>query len=120
MNRVHLIGRVAKDFEVKATPKGTSGCMFTIAVDDGYGENKRTNWPQIVVWGKAADNCGKYLHKGSKVAISGKLQTRDYERDGRKVYVTEVVADMHEGVEFLDPKPKNQQQNPMDDEEVPF
>lgn len=118
MNKVIMIGRVTKDVEVKATPNGKSVTMFTLAVDDGHGENKRTYFPNIVVWGKTAEVCGKYLHKGSKVAVSGKLTTRSYEKDGHKVYVTEVVADMYDGIEFLDPK--KQDNSPMDDEVIPF
>ena len=119
MNKVIMIGRVTKDIEVKATPNGKSVTMFTLAVDDGYGENKRTYFPSIVVWGKAAETCGKCLRKGSQVAISGKLTTRSYDaKDGSKRYVTEVVADMYDGVRFLDSK--KQDNSPMDSEVIPF
>lgn len=119
MNKVLLIGRVVKDFEVKATNNGKSVAMFSIAVDDGHGENKRTYFPSIVVWGKPAEACGKCLRKGSQVAISGKLTTRSYDaKDGSKRYVTEVVADMYDGVRFLDSK--KQDNSSMDDEVIPF
>lgn len=119
MNKVIMIGRVTKDIEVKATPNGKSVTMFTLAVDDGHGENKRTYFPSIVVWGKPAEACGKCLRKGSQVAISGKLTTRSYDaKDGSKRYVTEVVADMYDGVRFLDSK--KQDNSSMDDEVIPF
>jgi single-strand DNA-binding protein len=71
---------------------------FSIAVNDGYGDKKRTSYISIVVFGKQAENCQRYLFKGSKVAVRGHIQTGSYEKDGRKVYTTDVVADQ---VEFL-------------------
>lgn len=126
MNHVVLTGRLTKDVEVKATNSGKSVTMFVIAVDDGFGDTKRTYFPQIVVWGKTAEACGRCLHKGSKVAVSGKLTTRTYDNNqGQKIYVTEVVADMYNGVEFLDSKKDSQEEqvegyNGLDDSEVPF
>lgn len=108
INKVILTGRLTRDPEVRTTQSGKSVAMFTVAVDDGWGDNKKAYFPNVVVWGKAADSCGKCLTKGSKVGIVGKLTTRSYDdKDGKKVYVTEVIADMYGGVEFLDSRKDN-------------
>lgn len=124
MNQVNLIGRLTKDLEVKTTQNGKSYTMFSLAVDEGFGENKRAYFPTIVVWGNTAVNCGKYLHKGSKIAVNGKLTTRVYDdQNQQKKYVTEVVANRENGVEFLDPVQKNndgQEQEPINQSEIPF
>lgn len=106
MNKWVGIGRLVADPELKFTAgKGTANTTFTIAIDDGYGENKKTNYIPIVVWGKSAESSANYLTKGSQVAISGKIQTRSYEnKEGIKKYITEVVADQFNGVEFLGSK----------------
>lgn len=100
MNSVMLIGNLTRDPELRYSTGAnqTAICRFSIAVNDGYGENERTSFPSIVVFGKQAENCEKYLTKGKKVAITGRLQTGSYEKDGRKVYTTDVIASR---VEFL-------------------
>ena len=106
MNKWVGIGRLVADPELRFTAgKGTANTTFTIAIDDGYGENKKTNYIPIVVWGKSAESSANYLTKGSQVAISGKIQTRSYEnKEGIKKYVTEIVANE---VEFLGIKGNN-------------
>lgn len=100
MNSVSLIGNLAKDPELRYTTgqNQTAVGRFTVAVEDGYGDKKRVAWIPVLTFGKVAENCEKYLHKGSKVGISGKLQTGSYEKDGKKVYTWEVLAN---SVEFL-------------------
>lgn len=109
MNKIILTGRLAKDAELRYTPgKGTPVTTFSMAVDDGFGDNKKTYFFNIVVWGKSAEAVAQYTSKGSKVLVNGKLTNRDYQaKDGTKKYVTEVVADMYNGVEFLDNKNSN-------------
>jgi len=113
MNKWVGIGRLVADPELKFTPgKGTANTTFKIAIDDGFGENKKTNFIPIVVWGKGAESAANYLTKGSQVGISGKIQTRTYDaKDGTKRYVTEVVADQFGGVEFIGTKASNSQGN---------
>jgi single-strand DNA-binding protein len=122
MNKVVLIGNLVKDPVLRTTTSGKSVATFTIAINDGWGENKRTYYPNIVVWGKSAESCGNYLVKGSKVGITGKLTTRSWEQDGTKHYATEVVADMYDGVDFLSPKGDQPvaQNGGLTDEEIPF
>ena len=102
MNRVTISGNVAKDIELRMTAgKGTPVSTTSIAVNDGYGENKKTYFVNIVVWGKQAEFFANNVLKGQKIWVNGKLTIRDYEaKDGTKRYVTEVVADMFDGVEW--------------------
>ncbi len=121
MNKVHLIGRLTRDPEIRYTQSGKAMARFTLAIDDGYGDNKRTDFPTVTVWGKTAETIGNSLHKGSKVAVNGKITTSSYEKDGQKIYTTEVTADMYGGVEFLDKKQGGSQSNEIDmTESIPF
>lgn len=100
MNSVQLIGRLTRDPEVRYTTgqNQTAVARFSIAVNDGFGENERTSFINIVVFGRQAENCERYLAKGRQVGITGRIQTGSYEKDGRTVYTTDVVANR---VEFL-------------------
>lgn len=105
MNKVILIGRLTRDVELRYTGSNIPVASFSIAVDRNFtnqaGE-KEADFINIVVWKKQAENCKNYLTKGSQVAIDGRIQTRNYDgQDGKKVYVTEVVA---ESVKFLNTK----------------
>ncbi len=98
MNSVSLIGRLTKDPDVRySASTQLAVARFSIAIDRP-GKDKGTDYPNIVCFGKTAELVEKYLTKGRLVGIAGRLQTGSYERDGRKVYTTEVVADR---VEFL-------------------
>ena len=101
MNKVILIGRLTKEPESKNTPNGVSVCTFTVAVDRRFKQEgqQQADFIPIVTWRGQADNCAKYLHKGSQVGVCGSIQTRTYDdKNGNKAYVTEVVA---EEVQFL-------------------
>ena len=102
MNKVILIGNLSKDPELATTNGGVSVCRFTIAVQRRFqnAEGERdADFINIVVWRGQAENCHKYLKKGSKCADEGRIQTSSYEaQDGTRRYVTEVVAD---NVEFV-------------------
>ena len=105
MNKVILIGRLTRDPELRYTSSNVATCTFSLAVDRPFtnqsGE-READFINIVVWRKQAENCKNYLTKGSQVAIEGRIQTRNYDdKDGKKVYVTEVVAD---NVQFLGAK----------------
>jgi len=96
-NRAVLVGRLTKDPELRFTPNGIAVTTFTLAVNRPFknanGEQE-ADFINIVVWKKAAENVANYTSKGSLVAIDGRIQTRSYEnKDGQRVYVTEVVAD---------------------------
>ena len=100
MNKVFLIGNLTRDPELSETPSGIAVCKFTIAVSRPTSDGERTaDYFNIVTWRGQAENCGKYLAKGRKVAVVGTLQNRTYEdKDGNKRTVTEIVANE---VEFL-------------------
>lgn len=114
MNTVCIDGRIAKDIELKTTQSGKSVVSFTIAHDDGWGDNKKTYWIDVVAWNGTAEMASKWFHKGSKVFITGKLSTRSYEnREGQKRTVTEIVAST---IDFGDSKGGQQNQQT----EIPF
>ncbi len=105
MNKVILIGRLVKDPEVKTTQSQIAFCGFTIAVDRKFktasGE-RQADFISCVAWRQQAEFLGKYFQKGSRVAVVGNLQSRSYDdKEGKKVYITEVVVDE---IEFVDSK----------------
>ena len=128
MNSVHLIGRLCTDPEVRYTAATqTAVATFTLAVDRPVksGEEKKTDFPRITVFGKQAENCEKYLAKGRLIGVQGRLQTGSYEKsDGTKVFTTDVVADRVEFLEWGD-KPKEESSDAPQgfayiDEDIPF
>ena len=108
MNSVVLIGRLTRDPETRYTSGSQMAvCTFTIAIDrvTRQGEEKKTDFPRITVFGKQAENCERFLKKGRLVGVQGRLQTGSYtNRDGIKVYTTEVVV---EDQEFAQSKGEN-------------
>lgn len=101
MNKIILIGRLTKDPDLRYTQNGKAVCSFTLAVDRPFTnqEEKEADFINIVTWNKSGENAAKYLAKGRQAAVEGRLQIRTYDgEDGKKRWVTEVVADR---VEFL-------------------
>jgi single-strand DNA-binding protein len=98
LNKATLIGSLGKDPEMRAMPNGTAVANFTMATDESYNDKQsgqkveKTEWHRISAFGKLAEIIGQYLKKGSKVYIEGKLQTREWEKDGIKRYTTEILA----------------------------
>lgn len=103
LNQVNLIGRLGSTPELRKTQSGKSVCSFSLATTDGYGESQRTEWHRVVAWEKTADFVAAYVDSGRLVSIVGRLQTREYERDGHKYKATEIIAN---SVQLLDSKPK--------------
>ncbi|HTR80085.1 MAG TPA: single-stranded DNA-binding protein [Bacteroidota bacterium] len=98
LNKVQLIGNLGKDPELKYTSAGVAVATFSLATSDSWKDQEgnmqeRTEWHNIVAWRKLAEICGEWLKKGKRVYIEGKIQTRSYEKDGVKRYMTEIVAD---------------------------
>jgi len=104
-----LIGRLVRDPDMRYTASGTAVTTFTLAVDRPFSNNKgekEADFIPVVVWRQLAEACANNLTKGRMVAVQGRIQTRNYENtEGRKVYVTEVVADV---VRFLERAEKQQ------------
>ena len=114
INRVVLVGRLTKDPELRYTQSNVGVTTFTLAVNRNYvGKDEiKADFIPCVAWNrgkyKLAENCGKYLNKGSLVGLEGSIQTRNYEAsDGTKRYITEIICD---SVKFLDPKEKQDEQ----------
>ncbi|MBP2027423.1 single-strand DNA-binding protein [Acetoanaerobium pronyense] len=137
MNSIILIGRLTKDPELRFTSAGKAVCNFDLAVDRpfiGKDGQKQTDFFKIQVWGKSAENCANYLVKGRLVAIKGYLQNRSYENaEGQKRYVTEIVAENVQFLEYGDKKESSNNNNTfeptglneegfraLDDDGVPF
>ena len=97
VNKVILVGNLGRDAEVKVTPSGQSVASFSIATTETWtkdGEKKeKTEWHRIVLWGRQADTLQPYLTKGKQIYVEGRLETRQWEKDGQKHYTTEVKAD---------------------------
>jgi single-strand DNA-binding protein len=91
---VTVVGSLGRDPEIRSTTSGKKIASFSVAVDQGYGENKKTEWVNVIAWEKLADLAEKYLKKGKQIALSGSLQTSSWEdkKTGDKKYKTEVVA----------------------------
>ncbi|MBM4158283.1 MAG: single-stranded DNA-binding protein, partial [Ignavibacteria bacterium] len=95
LNKVVLIGNLGKDPDVKYLENGTAVCRFTLATNDAFTNDKgerieKTEWHNITAWSKLAEICGKYLKKGSKIYLEGKLLPRDYEKEGVKHYTYDI------------------------------
>ena len=108
MNRVELIGRITRDPELRYTSSNIATTRFTLAVNrpfQGQNGEQGTDFINVVVWRKQAENVSKYVSKGSLVAVEGRIQTGSYEKDGQRVYTTDVVAD---SVQFLESKAQSE------------
>lgn len=102
LNKVMILGNLGKDPDLRYTQSGQAVANFSIATSDRWTDKasgqaqERTEWHRIVVWGKQAENCGKYLRKGASALIEGRLQTREYadpKDNTQKRYIAEVIAD---------------------------
>ncbi|WP_125153657.1 single-stranded DNA-binding protein [Clostridium rectalis] len=114
MNKCVITGRLTKDPELKFVPgSGKAVANFTLAVDRKFKQEgqQSADFIPVVVWGKQAESTANYMRKGSQLSVAGKIQTRNYEsKDGTRIYVTEVVADE---VQFLEWGNKQQSTTPQ-------
>lgn len=135
INKVIIIGNLGADPEIRYTQDGTPAASFTVATTERWkGKDgqmqEQTEWHRVTAWRRLAEICGEFLSKGSRVYIEGKLQTRSYEKDGQKRYVTEIVA---REMKMLSPRGEGsgsgggyggdgggQEPPPMGDDSVPF
>ena len=127
MNSVQLIGRLTRDVELRYT-QGTEPmavATFTLAINR-QGKKEQADFPRIIVFGKQAENCEKYLAKGRRVAVEGRIQTGSYQnKNGDTIYTTDVVANRVEFIDFKDNQKASQNNEIPDsfqaiDEDVPF
>lgn len=122
MNQVNITGRLGADVELRYTPNNKAVSRMSVAVNERYGQNERVYWLPVICWNGLAETVSNYLHKGSRVGVSGRITTRSYETNGENRTVTEIIAN---SVDFLDPKPANQgpkgeDTSVPDDDEIPF
>ncbi len=144
MNNVVLIGRLVADPDLRYIPSGTAVSRFTLAIDRQLSREKKQemearNQPtadfiRITVWGKMAENCANFLAKGRLVGVQGRIQTGSYDdKDGKRVYTTEVVANNVEFLEWGDKQntgsdfgsqnqdfPDLEGLHPIDNNDIPF
>jgi single-strand DNA-binding protein len=98
LNKAMIFGNLTRDPELKALPSGMNVCSFSLATNRVYNDRdgkrqESTDYHNITVFGKQAENCAKYLNKGNSAYVEGRLQTRSWEKDGQKQYRTEIIAD---------------------------
>lgn len=107
MNRVILVGRLARDPELRTTNSGMSVCRFTVAVDRrGKSDDQTADFISCVAFGKTGETISQYLNKGRRIALEGHIQTGSYEKDGVKRYTTDVIVDRFD---FIDSRNDGQQ-----------
>jgi single-strand DNA-binding protein len=139
VNKVILVGNLGKDPEVRFTGSGKAVCKFPLATSEVWNDaegrkQERTEWHNIVVWGKQGENCGQYLSKGRQVYVEGAIRSHSYDdKDGNKRYMTEIIAQQ---VRFLGgggggrsagagsaeapPLPPELPGGPASDDDIPF
>lgn len=128
LNRSILIGRLTADPSLRYTPAGVAVTTFTLAVDraftGGQGKEKETDFIPIVVWRQLAETVANYCRKGKLVALEGRIQVRNYENnEGKRIYVTEIVADNVRFLERADngtQQQENKQPDPFHDDGKPI
>ena len=123
MNAVQLVGRLTKDPEIRYTEGQMAVARFTVAIDRPPRDGKKeADFLSVVVFGKQAENCGKYTAKGKLIGIEGRIQTGSYtNKNGDKVYTTDVIANRVEFIEWADKQEEKQNSfgfQPVDD--MPF
>ena len=137
LNKVALVGRLAKDIEVKKTQTNISVCSFTVAIDRPF-EKDKADFISCVAWKQSADFLGNYAQKGDTVSVTGRIQTRTYDAKDGRIFITEVVADnvqlislnrteqpVHQPAYIPKTQPKwdmSREEVPtdIDDEDIPF
>ncbi len=128
LNKVVLIGRLTKEPDLRYTASGIPVTRFTLAVNRNYANQqgeREADFIPITVWRGLAENCAKYLAKGRLVAVSGRIQTGSYDKDGQRVYTTDVVADEVTFLEWGNKQEQGEGDIPgfipyESDEELPF
>lgn len=116
MNQIIIMGRLTKDPEQRTTQSEKQVSTFTLAVNRKF-EKDKADFINIIAWNKLSEFTQKYLSKGRQIVVSGRLQIRDYEKDGHKVYVSEVIA---EEIYFADSKPSTEVNVTYEDDDLPF
>jgi single-strand DNA-binding protein len=117
MNKVILCGRLTKDAELRYSPNGVALFKTSLAVDDGHGDKRKTDFFNLVSFGKLAETMAQYTRKGTKILITGKVKNNNFEKDGVKQYYTDIII---EELELLDKKPIDEANNIELNADLPF
>jgi single-strand DNA-binding protein len=121
VNKAILLGRLGKDPELRMTSSQTAVCNFSLATTERHKEGEKTEWHNVIAFGKTAENCGKYLVKGSQVHIEGKIQTRKWQdKEGKDRYTTEILANSVTFLSKLEASAAQGSLSDLEDEDVPF
>ena len=118
INKVILVGTCGQDPDVRYLPNGNAVTNLSLATSEQWTDKQsgqkveRTEWHRVSMFGKVAEIAGEYLRKGSQVYIEGKLQTREWEKDGIKRYTTEIIVDTQGTMQLLGGRPQNNDQQP--------
>lgn len=130
-HKIVFVGRLGKDVELRYSPDGKAVASFPVAVDDGFGDNKKTIWLRVSVWEKQAESCNQYLHKGSLVLVEGRL-TPDPKTGGPRIFkrqdgtegasfeVSASTVRFIGGKDAAQPEAQRQAVGNQDDEDFPF
>lgn len=116
VNKVILVGTCGQDPETRYLPNGNAVTNLSLATSEQWTDKQsgqkveKTEWHRVTLFGKVAEIAGEYLRKGSQVYIEGKLQTREWEKDGIKRYITEIIVDMQGTLQLLGGRPQGDQQ----------
>lgn len=109
MNKVLIIGHLGQDPKLEYTATGTAVCTLNVATSEEYKDEVKTQWHRVIVFGKFGELCNQYLKKGSQIYAEGKLQTRSWDENNYKKYITEIIA---KEVKFLDGKQQQEKPTP--------
>ena len=120
MNKTILMGRMTADPVMRSTQSGKSVCDFSIAVDDGYGEQKYTSFINCTAWQKTAEAIHKFVTKGQRILICGRLRQEKWEKDDRKYSVVKIIVEEFNFVEGKKSEYPQSEITPINDEIIPF
>lgn len=121
VNKAILLGRLGKDPELRMTSSQTAVCNFSLATTERTKEGDKTEWHNVICFGRTAEICSKYLAKGSQVYIEGKIQTRKWQdKEGKDRYTTEILANSVTFLSKLEASAAQVNSSDLEDEDVPF
>jgi|TARA_B100001964_G_scaffold146599_1_gene161439 single-strand DNA-binding protein len=121
VNKAILVGHVGKDPEIRTTASGDTVSSFSLATNSGYGDNKTTDWHNVIFFGKTADFIKDYIKKGSQIYVEGRIANRNYvDKNGVKKYVTEIKGYSVQALQRADSNERDSSPALENDDSIPF
>ena len=121
VNKAILVGHVGKDPEIRTTASGDTVSSFSLATNSGYGDNKTTDWHNVIFFGKTADFIKDYIKKGSQIYVEGRIANRNYvDKNGVKKYVTEIKGYSVQALQRADSNERDSSPTLENDDSIPF